>query len=513
MAFMPTRTSITVTTSLPRATEPPGGSRRLGAFLAIGGPSDTRVSGLRDEWLGFLSIGLLIASAADPTPVGGMLRLAWLGSMVVLVPINAGAALGSAIAGVAVFATQLSGAGLMPWNRPDNYALLALLGGLVLRVIRQRRPLTLGWTVALVGGFVVYGLVHSEYMGVLDRANFDWYMRMFGLPMLLFLLLAQVRFEAREIRALVRSLLVLGVWMGVTSILEQLHLYSVIIPAWIGDRGLNAAFGTGRSGGLLMQSEWNGMALSLIYCLGLFSLRFDAARGRMLPLAAVALCVAGTFLSFTRAAWLGMAVASAVLFLIPGTRGARSRIRRAGIAIGGAAVVALGVVASRTAGDRVNDSGTMYFRLNLWSAALEMSRARPILGYGFGTFGEYVGDYQDAMLFDQGPTHITEGPVHNTTLSVLVELGGIGLILYASGMALLYRDTHRRAAQIWGREGWLWVASFAATYLIQAQFAIAHEPTTNLIFFGMMGAVAGAGGLPRMAASPETGAAHIPVAA
>jgi len=86
---------------------------------------------------------------------------------------------------------------------------------------------------------------------------------------------------------------------------------------------------------------------------------------------------------------------------------------------------------------------------------------------------------------------VSATPAHNTVLNVLVELGAIGLFLYLGALVALYRRAKTAAVQFWGRDGAVWVAVFFGVYFLQAQFAFAHEPTTNQIFFGTMGALAG----------------------
>jgi O-antigen ligase len=89
------------------------------------------------------------------------------------------------------------------------------------------------------------------------------------------------------------------------------------------------------------------------------------------------------------------------------------------------------------------------------------------------------------------PMTFSATPAHNTVLNVLVELGPIGFVLYAAALVAMFRMARTAAFQQWGRDGVVWVVVFFGVYLLQAQFAFAHEPTTNQIFFGTMGAVAG----------------------
>ncbi|HKC47595.1 MAG TPA: O-antigen ligase family protein [Gemmatimonadales bacterium] len=440
----------------------------------------------------YLSLTLLLLSTLQAGPVSDVIKLLWLASVAVLTALNAGAAFGVYVASVALFAVlHFSGWGSV-FERPDNYALLIVLGGLTARTLARQRAGPWHRTTVWIGAFVAYTLVQGIALGVMDRTAFAWFMRMFGLPMMMFVLLSRYGFEAVEVRALVRALFVVGVYTALVAIVERFGWYDRIVPAWIGDPKLNWFMVTsGRSGGLLMQPEWNGLALSLIYCLAILSGRLLSPAERGVALVVGALCLVGIFFSYTRAAWLATTIASLVLLLRPSGNRAATHVKRAAV-VAAALMFGIGLALARgsTAQSRIGDSNEVYFRLNLWEAGLHMAAERPLLGAGFATFSENVADYQQDMTI--GPNmDIRSTPVHNTLLAVQVELGVVGLVLYVGVLVGMFRRARQSVARQWGREGMVWVAVFAGVYFLQAQFANAHEPTTNQIFYGFMGVLAG----------------------
>ncbi|HXJ49192.1 MAG TPA: hypothetical protein VNF91_08500, partial [Candidatus Acidoferrum sp.] len=241
----------------------------------------------RDDILMYVSLALLLISTIQGTGViGDATKLVWLASIAVLTALNVGAAFGVYVAGVAVYAVRSFGGWGAVTERPDNYALLILIAGLLLRMALARVRLWSASALVIVG-FVAYGLLDTAVMGLLTRYTFAWYMRTFGLPMLMFLLLAQHGFGLREFRALARSLLVLGVYMALVSIAERVGWYDFIVPSWISapppdasGPSLASVLYPGRSGGVLMQPAWNGLALSLILCLSILSVRLSTAKRR-----------------------------------------------------------------------------------------------------------------------------------------------------------------------------------------------------------------------------------------
>jgi O-antigen ligase len=445
---------------------------------------------------------LLISTVQEAGLISLAIKVVWLASFALLVALNAGAAFGVYVAALAVFAVLSSGGGGSGLDRPDNFALLTLLTGLTIRLAIRRHSLGLNLGTLVIVSLVGYGVLQTAWMGLLTRSTFAWYMRMFGLPFFMFLLLAQVHLSVRELTLLLRSLLVMGCYMALVSIAEHFGWYHLIVPRWIVtpsplflEASLNFASMTGRAGGLLMQSEMNGLVLSLICCLAIFSATLLRMTSGWLAGTAALLCFVGVFFTYTRAAWLACAAALLVLLWRPSVTRFRTQLKRFGVfAVSGIFILAVALLPSPTARGRVGDSETIFFRLNLWKAAFSMAADRPLFGLGYGAFAEHVGDYQEEMTVGE-PMRIRDRPVHNTVLSVLVELGAIGLVLYFGALATMFGRARRAALAHWGREGGLWLAVFVAIYMFQVQFVVAYEPTTNQIFFGMLGAIAGLTGL------------------
>jgi O-antigen ligase len=447
----------------------------------------------------YVSMALLPISTIQETGfLGDAVKLAWLVSIAVLAVLNAGAAFGVYVAAVALYAVlSFNGWGSVV-ERPDNYALLLVAGVLAVHILARRSARLWDRSMLVIVGFLGYGLLQIVWMGLVTRITFAAYMRMFGLPLLMFLLLAQHGFTLREFRALVRSLLVLGAYMALVSIAERAGWYDLIVPAWIAtpttsfvEASKNFSILTGRSGGLLMQSEFNGLALSLIYCVAVLAARVFGRTSRWLEWAVGLLCLVGVFLTYTRAAWLACAPASLALLWRPSATHATTYLKRFGLVAASTAIVLfLALLPDSFARQRIGEPDNVFVRLNLWRAGLSMAADRPLFGSGFNTFVVRLDDYQQEMTVGPRMTIRDQG-AHNLVLSVLVELGTIGLVLYAGALAAVFRRARAGALHSWGREGTAWVAVFAGVYVLQAQFVNVHEPTTNLIFFGVMGAVAG----------------------
>lgn len=182
--------------------------------------------------------------------------------------------------------------------------------------------------------------------------------------------------------------------------------------------------------------------------------------------AGFALAFVGVFLSFSRASWLGGALALALLVVACGRSVALPCLA---IAL---AVVGLSHVPSREAkipasesplvaaapasGDatparepyavtRLKMSGTVADRIVLASAGLRMFLQKPLLGWGFGTYDRHA----RAFVTDVGPFVASEwdrrwAASHCTHVSVLAEMGLLGYVLFVAPAAALATATVRR---------------------------------------------------------------------
>jgi hypothetical protein len=145
--------------------------------------------------------------------------------------------------------------------------------------------------------------------------------------------------------------------------------------------------------------------------------------------------------------------------------------------------------------ERMADTGTVVYRVQIWAAGIGMVADHPLLGVGFGQFIKHVGDYEQLTGIPQvtDPAGLAD-LAHNTTLSVAAELGLIGLTLYIVILTGMFRTASAAAHLLWGRRGKEWIGAFTIVYLVNSQFVTSHELVPNILYFGVMGAVAGYSG-------------------
>jgi O-antigen ligase len=204
-------------------------------------------------------------------------------------------------------------------------------------------------------------------------------------------------------------------------------LPGVLPPLWL-------SFYTVRMSGSLLNP--NVYAVVLMFCAILL---FQSALNRqpglirsvfLLACGVSALCV---FLSMERAVWLGAAAVIVGLFILYPKPMLRY-ITIAGVVF---LLVGAGFLAEKInmANARLKSQSQVDVRIVIMDAMVQMFQAKPVLGWGYGTINQYISQYYrqvDSYLIDRFETS------HNTYLTILVELGLVGFILYLFPVVWLF---------------------------------------------------------------------------
>jgi O-antigen ligase len=224
---------------------------------------------------------------------------------------------------------------------------------------------------------------------------------------------------------------------------------ALIAAAW----GINAGrLGDPEMGGRLKGAGINPnqlgsyLVVAMVFATALASNRRWSSLARAIALSAAALAAVGVFLTLSRGALVGMAVA---LLLAPFVVGAG---RRAGtVVLVLVAVIGVGAwygaVAPASAVDRVTKADGGTGREDLWRVGWRMVEDKPVHGVGAGNFPEAAIHY----LLRPGATDNDDFIVddkkvaHNIYLTVLSELGVVGLLLFVVLVGLCLRSALRAA--------------------------------------------------------------------
>jgi O-antigen ligase len=360
----------------------------------------------------------------------------------------------------------LGGASINPMGLA-NLFLLATMGRLFLNDLLSQRRAFASRTLTALLGFTCFLVCTILWAGDRGQATRD-----------------VVRFAALAGAFVITANLVLHQPAWARRIVIGMCL-SFLVPAWVAAIQFFSGTGLVDSTGFhrLFGTAWNPNAFA-VYCLfaNLLALPLVIAAwrsGRPAALAYGSLFVLSAmlaFLTYTRAVWMAMPVGWVVVAWFSGRRTSQ-RLAKAGqlLGLGVMAVLLLWplfysrfadeweVVSSLTAQQRVDPhyATPVLMRFFLWGVAIDMFRAHPLIGNGWGMYSLH--------LPAVSPLPSTWDP-HNDYLLLAAETGIVGLVLFLALMAVAFRAFATNARTSSGLAQALNIAAAASlvAYLITA---------------------------------------------
>ena len=266
-----------------------------------------------------------------------------------------------------------------------------------------------------------------------QRASLLKIVEAYGLfPFLIFYLAPVIYATERKRQMLLTALVVLGAYLGLTTLFEMAGPHALVWPRYIMDPNYGIHFGRGR--GPFADAVANGFGLyvcALAACVAVARWRGGA---RVAACLVALLCFTGTLLTLERSVWTGAAVATVVTLVAF----ARLRPIALPVIVSGTVAVVLALLLvpglSAKVQSRASQQEPVWDRQNLTVAALNMISARPLLGFGWDRFQSDSGPYFRQSL--NYPLTATNIDIHNYFLSYAVELGLIGLLLWLTGLLM-----------------------------------------------------------------------------
>lgn len=247
-------------------------------------------------------------------------------------------------------------------------------------------------------------------------------------PFLIFLA-APVAFRTqRERNILLATLVALGAYLGFSALMEVLHVNALVFPKYILNQKYGDPSGSGRVRGPFAAAVQEGFGLyGCALACAIAATTWRRWRLRVVAALVGILCLVGVLVTEQRSVWLAAVAATTItLIAIP-----RLRVWLGPAILAGAVgvIVALAVIPglSDNLHTRATASEPVWERQNLTVAALNMIRAKPIFGFGWGRFADVSGPY-----FRQSATYPLVYPkiIHSVYLNLGAELGIIGLFLW-----------------------------------------------------------------------------------
>ena len=392
-----------------------------------------------------------------PMPLTGLLALAGLVIIVTVAPRH-------------VFFTWLAVAPLLEPAAADVNAggralvwalyIAPAAGLLVLTILRRERqvPFTaldavpLLYVVYVCGSIVLTtNLIHSDLRNTIKIVFLN-----IGLGVVLYFFLTLGPGAAIERATIMKVLLWGGIFQGLLAVVNTVTGWTLWGHSlWQGPGGFSRASSTLANPAVL------GAYLGASVVIGVAVLAWGGPPGlRRLAVATVPIAGAGLMLTLTRGPILAGLLAATVLGVF-----GRTRARLVGwgvIVVAALVILALlpKIERSPLYRDRIAESQNVQFRVAIQNVSLHLAAQKPVLGWGYGSF-DRVKEQTGVVPASASGESVLQITSHNTYLTMLVELGGVGLLLYVLPFVAFGIEGFQRARQR-GPDSWIAAGALGA---------------------------------------------------
>jgi O-antigen ligase len=321
----------------------------------------------------------------------------------------------------------------------DRVVLVAGIGRVLVRELRSDSPRlrTEGIHIALavLTAWVVISAIWAAtlassgpFFSLLDNLGI--------IPFLLFWIAPAAFPSERERRILLGMLVLVGLYLGATAVLETVGPTGLVYPRYIMDPNVGIHFGRAR--GPFVEAAANGLAM--LMCSTAATIAIVMWRQKWLPLVCLGLCALGMVFTLTRQIWLAAVIGTLAVMV------SRRELWRyvlpvcvlGAVAVGGVFAFVPGF--SGRAQDRLDSQLPVWDRLNSNAAATRMAEAKPATGFGWATFPNHPEFYLQAA---DRPLTVVPRP-HNVFLAYGAEIGVLATLAWIGCVIVAFLQGIRR---------------------------------------------------------------------
>jgi len=308
------------------------------------------------------------------------------------------------------------------------------------------------------------------------------------IPLLMFPLGALIFTTARRRELGLRTLSLLGIYLGITGFFEYLRIYAFVFPSYIANYA--DPNGDAVAAGPWTSKEPFGMVSALaLFASILLARTTTSTLWRWISHLGAIGGLVGSVLCMTRTVWLAVPATGLIVALLqPKLRRKLPLLILAGVALGAAFLFAFPEFRDALL-TRLLTERSVYDRQNTNAAALRIIAALPLFGIGWGEFIN-----QNLLWVRQADTYPVTNvtiEVHNVFLSRAAETGVLGAVLwvlcFATGPLLgLLAQPRTREAMQWKLLG---LGAFLV-WIIPSLSSPNPYPTPNLLIWLIWGVAA-----------------------
>lgn len=317
----------------------------------------------------------------------------------------------------------------------------------------------------------------------------------FFIPFVLYAILRTTKLDAEKLKSAWWVLAGLGLYLALTAFLEVGRVWGLVFPRFIADPDLGIHFGRAR--GPMLQSVRLGMCLLASWVsIAVYTVWMKPeCRFRWAAFASASVLFSGAvYFTYTRSVWLGLVLCVAILTLLA-LQGMPRRVAIFGMAAGCMLIGAVkgpDLIAFKREFSAAETRESTYMRTAFAYVSIKMFQDRPVAGFGFNQFQVYNTPYLADRSTNIRLNSIRGYVHHNSFLSLLVDLGLVGIALYGFMALTLAAQAwtlwRAQAVPRWVRGLALIAFAVGGTHLIQMAF---HEVTLSSIENSLLFAICG----------------------
>lgn len=329
---------------------------------------------------------------------------------------------------------SLSGS-ILPDISVERFLFVMLLGMFILEAVFGKHKV-FRWTLTeySMSLFLLLAVISMASSGMIikegGRLKIGELLTGYIFPFFMFFISQSVYDNHERREGLIKFLILIGIYLGITAMLEHFNVDRLIFPRYITDPGFGIHFGRAR--GPFCQAAVNGTVLGFGLCSSLYFLLEHKRKDMWIALSflLLALLPVAIFFTYTRAVWLASAL-SFTLVLSFVFKEKRALFISILVILCAVAVIAMPLILSgntaASAFDRMHDHSPVDDRLNLYTVYLNMFKEHPFFGVGFDRFSEvahnYYGNVNSVVFRYEGLS------AHDTFSNILGEMGISGALL------------------------------------------------------------------------------------
>jgi len=324
---------------------------------------------------------------------------------------------------------------ILPDISMERFLFVVLLGMFILETVFGKHKV-FRWTLTeySMSLFLLLAVISMASSGLIikegGRLKMGELLTGYIFPFFMFFISQSVYDRPEKREGLIKFLILVGIYLGITAMLEHFNIDKLVFPKYIMDPGFGIHFGRAR--GPFCQAAVNGTVLGFALCSSFYFLAVHKRKNIwiLFSFLLLALLPLAIFFTYTRAAWLA-SVLSFMLVLSFVFKERRVVFISILVILCAVAVIAMPFILSGNtladAFDRMHDHSPIDDRLNLYTVYLKMFKEHPFFGIGFDRFSEVAPDYYgnvNSVFFKY------EGlSPHDTFSNILGEMGISGAVL------------------------------------------------------------------------------------